>query len=106
MCPTGWIDRLTSPDLVTDRRSGSEIVACVQSFLDERAKALPAAIQRTRKARREHDTQDSEFESFGMDWAAVDLENVGIGVDTAPAPVDPDLAADKTFAEVSQRCRP
>jgi hypothetical protein len=92
----GWIDRLSSADLVTDRRSGNEIVACIQAFLDERARALPEAIKRTRAARLEDDSQNSEFDSMGLMFSDVDLLALG----GEPPPPEPALAMDAQFAEV------
>jgi hypothetical protein len=95
----GWIGRLSSADLVTDRRSGNEIVACIQAFLDERGAALPEAIKRTRTARLEDDSQNSEFGSIGLMFSDVDL----IALGGEPPPPEPELAMDAQFAEVRTR---
>jgi hypothetical protein len=89
---------LSSADLITDRRSGNEIVTCIQAFLDERAAALPDAVKRTRAARLEDDSQNSEFGSMGLMFSDVDLLALG----AEPPPQEPELTMDAQFAEASR----
>ncbi|GMK57328.1 hypothetical protein CspeluHIS016_0401620 [Cutaneotrichosporon spelunceum] len=87
-----WTARIFQLDLVKDVKSGLEIVATIQAFLDARAKALPKRARVARSSRQQESLDD--YPSLGFDFDAIDL--AALGGDEAPE--DPIEQQDAAFA--------
>lgn len=59
--------------MVTDRRSGHEIIDCIQAFLESRQRALQKSKVRSRTRRAQEESQSSEFSEMGIDFEDDDL---------------------------------
>ncbi len=71
-------------------------MATIQAFLDARAAALPRIARQRREARRFKDESQDDY-SFGIDFSAVDLAELG---GEAGAMDDPTDSRDEEFAQV------
>lgn len=88
-----WTNRLQSRELVTDKRSGNEIVDCIQTFLDARNRALPDSIKSQRHALKASDeSQSSEFSAMGIDFTDEDLFALGGSAPSEESVKDGELA--------------
>ena len=77
----GWTSRLSSTDLITDRRAGLEVIETIQSFLDRRAAKLPEHIRSMRQQKLcDEESHQSEFDSIGIDFTTDDLAMLGADV--------------------------
>ncbi|BEI86232.1 hypothetical protein CcaverHIS002_0605190 [Cutaneotrichosporon cavernicola] len=88
-----WTARIFQLDLVKDVKSGLEIVATIQAFLDQRGKALPKRARVARSSRQQESVDD--YPSLGFDFDAIDL--AALGGDEAPE--DPIERQDAAFAD-------
>lgn len=96
--PQGWTSRLSSTDLITDRRAGLEVIETIQSFLDGRAAKLPDHIRSMRQQKlREEESHQSEFDSIGIDFTTDDLAM--LGADVVHNPI---VEQEKELANVSR----
>ncbi|KAJ9104613.1 hypothetical protein QFC21_002111 [Naganishia friedmannii] len=94
---TCWTSRLSSTDLITDRRAGIEVIETIQAFLDSRNAALPDHIRSARQQKlRDDESQQSEFDSFGIDFTREDLMMLGEGTGV----VDIVVQNEKVLAEI------
>lgn len=94
---TGWTSRLSSTDLITDRRAGMEVIETIQSFLDRRAAKLPEHIRGMRQQKlRDEESLQSEFDSIGIEFTTDDLAM--LGADVVPNPI---VEQEKELAYVS-----
>lgn len=91
---SGWTARIFQLDLVKDVKSGLEIIATIQAFLDARAAALPTRARVARTSRQQDSLDD--YPSLGFDFDDVDL--AALGGDEAPE--DPIERLDAEFANV------
>lgn len=90
-----WTGRVFRLDLAKDVKSGLEIVATIQAFLDARSAALPKRARRALETRQKESLDD--YPSLGFDFDTVDL--AALGGDEAPT--DPAEVQDEAFAKVS-----
>ncbi|BEJ17296.1 hypothetical protein CspHIS471_0606970 [Cutaneotrichosporon sp. HIS471] len=88
-----WTARIFQLDLVKDVKSGLEIVATIQAFLDARGKALPKRARVARSSRQQESVDD--YPSLGFDFDAIDLAALG----GEEAPADPIERQDAAFAD-------
>ncbi|GHJ84584.1 hypothetical protein NliqN6_0986 [Naganishia liquefaciens] len=78
---SSWTSRLSSTDLITDRRAGLEVIETIQSFLDRRAAKLPEHIRSMRQQKLcDEESHQSEFDSIGIDFTTDDLAMLGADV--------------------------
>ncbi|KAL7420749.1 hypothetical protein Q5752_004701 [Cryptotrichosporon argae] len=90
-----WTARVFELDLAKDTKSGLEIVATIQAFLDARARALPTRARRARENRAAESLTD-DYPSLGFEFDDVDLAALGDG----GADEDPMEKQDAAFAKI------
>lgn len=97
-----WTHRLRSTELVSDRKAGLEVVACVQSFLDQRAAAMPRRVPRRVP---QQPLQPVDVDSQGTDWSSMGglefTEEDLLAIDRVHVNVSPETIADGKAAQVS-----
>jgi hypothetical protein len=99
---SGWTSRLSSTDLITDRRAGIEVIETIQAFLDNRNASLPDHIRSARQEKlRDDESQQSEFGSMGIEFTREDLMMLGEDTGTFDIVVE----NEKALAEASLFCR-
>lgn len=81
---------------MTDRRSGHEIIDCIQAFLDARQHALVQGKQATYHTRTQEESQSSEFSAMGIDFDDEDLLALDQGALSKESLMDVEVAQVRT----------